>query len=76
MENDSTFERFQSCFYKNHSAETAPLKVTVDLSMASDAGMCSILLLLDLRAAIHINDNSSLIDRGPVQTWHYHVSLT
>ena len=53
----------QSAYRKNHSTETAVLKVITDVLRAADRGEVSLLCMLDLSAAFDTVDHDILIER-------------
>lgn len=57
------FEKFESSFRSHYSTETALLKIVYDIRMNSDAGWCTVLVLLDLAAAFDTVDLDILISR-------------
>ena len=61
-END-LYPKFQSAYRKNHSCETALLRVLNDLLLTVDAKKDAVLVLLDLSAAFDTIDHDILIQR-------------
>ena len=69
LDNNDLFEKFQSGFCSWHSIETSLIKVTNDLLLAADSGLCSILIVLDLSSAFDMVDHDSPISRLTLY-WH------
>jgi len=60
---NSLVEPLQSAYRKNHSTETALIKINNDLLISLDNKKCIFLVLLDLSAAFDTIDHSTFIDR-------------
>uniref|UniRef100_A0A8C6M722 Reverse transcriptase domain-containing protein n=1 Tax=Nothobranchius furzeri TaxID=105023 RepID=A0A8C6M722_NOTFU len=63
LEKQNVLEVFQSGFKPFHSTESALLKVFNDIYLATDAGDCVVLVLLDLTAAFDTVDHAVLFSR-------------
>uniref|UniRef100_A0A8C7WVE9 Reverse transcriptase domain-containing protein n=1 Tax=Oryzias sinensis TaxID=183150 RepID=A0A8C7WVE9_9TELE len=77
LEHNNICDVFQSDFKKNHSTETALLKVSNDVLMAADSGQYTVLVLLDLKSAFDTVNHEIMLERlhndyglsGSVLSW-------
>lgn len=63
LSTNNLYPRLQSAYRKNHSTETALLKVQNDLLVAIDNGYEAVLVLLDFSAAFDLIDHKILFSR-------------
>ncbi|XP_070180609.1 ral GTPase-activating protein subunit alpha-1-like isoform X3 [Littorina saxatilis] len=63
LSRNSLMPVYQSAYRPHHSTETALLRITTDLLNATDSGLVSALVLLDLSAAFNTIDHQLLVDR-------------
>uniref|UniRef100_A0A8C1LVL1 Reverse transcriptase domain-containing protein n=1 Tax=Cyprinus carpio TaxID=7962 RepID=A0A8C1LVL1_CYPCA len=77
LNSNQILETFQSCFKTLHSTESALLRVSNDILLATDAGDSVILILLDLTSAFDTVDHKTILSRlefyvgiqGTVLSW-------
>jgi len=70
--------RYQSAYRRNHSTETALLKICNDALVAADSGMVGLIVLLDMSADFHTGSHDKLLDTlnnqsgltGNALNWH------
>lgn len=67
LKGNNIFDKFQSGFRKDHSSETALVRVTNEILTSADAGQTTILILLDLSAAFDTVDHMILLNR--LRSW-------
>lgn len=63
LEKHGLFDKFQSGFRKNHSTETALLKIQSDIMMSADSKEYTVMVLLDLSSAFDNIDHNIMINR-------------
>ena len=78
LESNCIIPALQSAYRRNHSTETAMLKICNDALLAADSGMVTLVVLLDYSAAFDTVDHTVMLDilqrqcglTGEALQWH------
>ena len=84
LESNGIIPALQSAYRRNHSTETAMLKICNDALLAADNGMVTLVVLLDYSAAFDTVDHAIMLDilerrcglTGEALQWHTSYTFT